>query len=94
MLLATGMHAAYGHKHDLTMDETTPTGYEPILTRTTTTTTAIETALTTDTITTTTINTSVPAEDESTPLIVRPERPVDSGKIFFFKFFKIILNYW
>jgi len=77
------MHVASGHKHDSTMDETTPTGFEPILTRTTTT-TAIETALTTDTITTTTINTSLPAEDESTPLIVRPERPVDSGKNFLF----------
>jgi len=55
------------------MDETTPTAYEPILSRTTTT--------------TTTINASLPAEDESTPLIVRSEQPVDSGKILFLKTF-------
>ncbi len=78
MLLATGMHVSYGHKLDLTMDETTPTAYEPILSRTTTT---------TDIITTTTINTSLSPEDESTPLIVRSERPVDSGKILFLKTF-------
>jgi hypothetical protein len=81
MLLATGMHVSYGHKHDLTMDETTPTAYEPILSRTTTTTT-----------TTTTINTSLSAEDESTPLIVRSEQPVDSGKILFLK--NVFFNYF
>jgi hypothetical protein len=73
------MHIIYGHKHDLKMEEILPTTHEPILSRTTTT--DIETSVTTHATTTTTINTSLLADDETTPLIVRPERPVDTGKI-------------
>jgi hypothetical protein len=71
------MHIFYGHKHDLNMDEVPPTAYEPILSRTTT-----ETE--TNTVTTATASTLIPAEDETAPLIVRPERAVDSGKNFIF----------
>jgi hypothetical protein len=76
------MHIAYGHKHDLKMDEVPAAGYEPILSRTTTET---ETSVTTNTVTTTTINTSVPTDsideqDEETPLISHRRYAVDSGK--------------
>jgi len=72
------MHIARGHKNDLQMDDTQPTGYEPILSRTTTT------------VTPATINTSAPAnpveeEDEATPLISRPRRAADAGKIYAFE---------
>jgi hypothetical protein len=87
MLVATGMHITYGHK----MDATSPTAYEPILSRSMT---ATETSITTDTITTTTINTLLQAEeDESTPLMVRSEPAVDSGKNLIFKKKIFYVNY-
>jgi len=84
------MHIAYGHKHDLKIDETSSIAHESILSRTTI---ATETSLTTNTVTTTTVHTSIPEEEEeeTTPLISRPQQAVDSGKIlqkknFFFSF--------
>jgi hypothetical protein len=80
ILLATGLHIAYGHRHDFKFNgETNPTGYESISTRTT------EATATTETVTTTTVNTSLPEEDENAPLIARTQPPVDSGKIFSLK---------
>jgi hypothetical protein len=72
ILLATGMHIARGHKNDLQMDDTPRTGYEPILSRTTTT------------VTPATTN-PVDEEDEATPLISRPRRVADAGKIYAFE---------
>lgn len=81
ILLATGLHITYGHRHDLVLDEN---GYEPVDSQTVT---ATETSMTTDTVTTTTVNTSLLAEDETAPLIYRTEPAVDSGKILFRLFF-------
>jgi hypothetical protein len=76
ILLATGMHIAYGHKHDLKMDDVSPIASETLWSRTTS---AI------------TINTSLPANpidereqstasDEVTPLVTRSDQAVDSGR--------------
>ena len=54
ILFATGMHVAYGHKHDLKMEISPSTEYEAIVSRTTT-----ERSITTDTVTATTIETSL-----------------------------------
>lgn len=65
------MHISYGHKHDLKMEVSPPVTQEAIVSRTTTT-----EILTT----TTTIESSLPTDDENTPLVVKPAKPVDSGK--------------
>jgi hypothetical protein len=79
VLIATGLHIIYGHKHDLKMDDipSIPIS-EPILSRTTTTTT----------IQTSSINNPIDERDQSTssdeitPLITRSEGNIDSSKIF------------
>lgn len=78
ILLATGLHIAYGHRHGLKLEESHSDGDEQIDSQTIT---AIDTSITTNTVTTTTVNTSLPAEDETAPLIYRTEPAVDSGKI-------------
>lgn len=75
ILLATGMHVIYGHKHDLKMDDPLPPSTsEPLLSRTTT----ISGALTTNQVDERDQSTS---SDEITPLIARSEGRVDSGEI-------------
>ncbi|CAF1405402.1 unnamed protein product [Rotaria magnacalcarata] len=67
ILVATGMHIAYRHKHVLKMDETPATTYEPILSRTTT---AVSTSQTQ--------SSANEQENEATPLIARPQHAADS----------------
>ncbi|CAF1048354.1 unnamed protein product [Adineta steineri] len=73
ILLATGMHVLYGHKHDLKMDDAPPPNVtnEPLVSRTTII-NSLSTPNRTDEF-----NQSV-SSDEITPLIVRPEGNVDS----------------
>ncbi|CAF3708092.1 unnamed protein product [Rotaria sordida] len=94
ILVATGLHIAYGHKHDLTMDDTPTATYEPILSRTTTTETAP--LITTDTTTAATINTSQieSSVDEETPLVSRPRSAVDSVAQNFINCCSLISNYY
>ncbi len=76
ILLATGMHILYGHKHDLKMENPPPlTTPEPMLSRTTTT-VAINSPSTNNPIDERDQSTS---SDEITPLITRSEGKVDSG---------------
>ena len=83
ILLATGIHVAHGHEHDLKMDEVPTSGsYEPILSRTTTTESA---SITTNTVTRSTVRTSLPVngaeeQDEETPLISQPRLAAQSSK--------------
>ncbi|CAF3380233.1 unnamed protein product [Rotaria socialis] len=67
ILVATGMHIAYRHRHVLKMDETPATTYEPILSRTTT---AVSTSQTQ--------RSDNEQENEATPLIARPQHSGDS----------------
>ncbi|CAF3230961.1 unnamed protein product [Rotaria socialis] len=67
ILVATGMHIAYRHRHVLKMDETPATTYEPILSRTTT---AVSTSQTQ--------RSDNEQENEATPLIARPQQAGDS----------------
>ena len=71
------MHVLYGHKHDLKMDDSPPLPTtEPLLSRTAT---AINTTSTNNPVDEREQSTS---SDEITPLIIRSEGKVDSGKDF------------
>lgn len=71
------MHVAYGHKHDLKMNDPLPSATsEPLLSRTAT----ISGALTTNQVDEREQSTS---SDEITPLIARSEGKIDSGEIHF-----------
>lgn len=85
ILLATGLHMLYGHKHDLKMDDTVPAPTsEPILSRTTVNTISI--------INPTDEHDQSTSSDEITPLITRTEGEVDSSKhIYFQLLLKLIL---
>lgn len=66
ILIATALHVKHGHKHDLKMDNSITTTYEPILSRTEQPENSIE------------------EQDESTPLVTRPQRAAYSGRRFCF----------
>jgi len=85
ILLATGMHIIYGHKHDLKMDDSPPIVIaEPLLSRTTT----INASPIMNPVDERDQSTS---SDEITPLIAKSEGKVDSGKYLFLnKFFKFL----
>ena len=78
--MATGLHIAYGHRHDLKMETIQTTSSMPVLTRTTTATTTVVPADGDNDEREQFINQSV-SSDEGTPLIGRTLRgSVDTGK--------------
>ena len=96
ILLATGIHITYGHKHDLKKKNPSTAGYEPIISQTITE--AIEDLTETNTDHTTTVNTSlhenpVDEQDESTPLISQPQRATNSSNFSIVFHFKVNFNY-
>ncbi|CAF1474248.1 unnamed protein product [Rotaria sp. Silwood1] len=88
IFVATGMHIAYGHEHDLKIDHTTTTAYEPIDSQTITTTEALIT-----TVTTSQSENPIDEHDEVTPLISRPRKAVDSVAQHFISCCSLIHNY-